>query len=248
VSEVSAIPMGVSITMRLLRHHEIELAARLVGRGMCNNPANMEVFRITDLAQRARALGRFFVPVLQGLYRRGFILGTFHSNELVGVCGMARPDFCQPSLFEKMRVLPAALIGNSASTPLRLSEWVGEWSSRDPTEPHWHLGPVAVEPRHQHQGIGSAMLDAFCRIVDGFQSLAYLETDKEENVRLYCRFGFRVVDSAEVLGVPNWFMSRPSRVNTMSKSNDESLRNPFEVAAESNTAETSFENPGIHTS
>ena len=47
---------------------------------------------------------------------------------------------------------------------------------------------------------------------------AYLETDKRENVRLYQRFGFTVVESAEVLGIPNWFMSRvPSASSTIER-------------------------------
>ena len=37
----------------------------------------------------------------------------------------------------------------------------------------------------------------------------YLETDKSENVRFYQKFGFTVVAQAEILGVANWFMSRP---------------------------------------
>jgi hypothetical protein len=59
------------------------------------------------------------------------------------------------------------------------------------------------------------MLNAFCMIVDGTGAHAFLETDKSENVRLYQRFGFTVVESAEVLEVPNWFMSRLSRAKRM---------------------------------
>jgi hypothetical protein len=48
----------------------------------------------------------------------------------------------------------------------------------------------------------------FCTRMDQCAGLAYLETDKRENVRFYRRFGFAVVAQAEVLGVRNWFMSR----------------------------------------
>jgi hypothetical protein len=53
------------------------------------------------------------------------------------------------------------------------------------------------------------MLQTFCAIADDFRSLSYLETDKRENVRFYQKFGFMVMGEAEVLGVANWFMSRP---------------------------------------
>ena len=39
--------------------------------------------------------------------------------------------------------------------------------------------------------------------------MAYLETDKIENVRFYERFGFRVVGGTDVLGTGTWFMNRP---------------------------------------
>ena len=206
-----------SLVLRLLQSKELAEGAQLVGRGMRDNPANIWVFAIPDGEERSRALGRFFVPVLTGLYQRGLVLGAILSNRLVGICGMARPGFCQPCTIEKMKVFPATVVGNPITTPLRILNWVREWARRDISEPHWHLGPVAVEPFLQGQGIGSAMLNAFCAVVDGTDAHAYLETDKYENVRLYQHFGFRVVESAEVLGVPTWFMCRPRRTRAVTK-------------------------------
>ena len=217
LSQESALKTGHALVLRLLGNGELEDAARLVGRGMRDNPSNMRVFRIPDGEHRSIAMGRFFVPVLTGLFQRGLVLGAILSNRLVGICGMARPGFCQPGTMEKIRVLPAAVIGNPVETPLRILIWVGEWARRDPSEPHWHLGPVAVEPSLQGQGIGTAMLKAFCAIVDGTGAHAYLETDKHENVRLYQRLGFTVVESMHVLGVPNWFMSRAAKTTTWDK-------------------------------
>jgi len=202
-----------------LRTSELEDAAQLVGRGMRDNPSNIRVFRIPDGEHRSIAMGRFFVPVLKGLFQRGLVLGAILSNRLVGACGMARPGFCQPNTIEKTKILPAAVIGNPITTPLLILNWAKEWARRDPSEPHWHLGPVAVEPSLQGQGIGTAMLKAFCAVVDSTGTHAYLETDRNENVRLYQRFGFRVVESVEVLGVPNWFMSRAA-----TKTSDQAVR------------------------
>jgi hypothetical protein len=54
---------AVVMTLRELRYAELGEAAHLLGRGMCDNPANIRVFRITDAERRARTLERFFVPV-----------------------------------------------------------------------------------------------------------------------------------------------------------------------------------------
>jgi hypothetical protein len=55
------------------------------------------------------------------------------------------------------------------------------------------------------------MLRALCALVDDHAEFAFLETDKPENVRIYERFGFAVTAESEVLGLPNWFMSRRRR-------------------------------------
>jgi hypothetical protein len=47
--------------------------------------------------------------------------------------------------------------------------------------------------------------------MDERRTMSYLETDKFENVRFYQKFGFTVITEAEVLGTPNWFMSRAPR-------------------------------------
>jgi GNAT superfamily N-acetyltransferase len=200
---------AVILALRKLRRAELGEAANLLGRGMCDNPANVRVFGITDAERRARALERFFGPVLAGLHQRGVIYGAFREGSLVGVCGMARPTFCRPTVLEKFGIVPSVVFGTPAGTALRVMTWAGEWARRDLAEPHWHLGPVAVDPQLQGQGIGTAMLTAFCSRVDDLSMLSYLETDKYENVRFYRKLGFDVVAAAEVLGVPNWFMSRP---------------------------------------
>lgn len=199
-------------TMRELRLSELSEAAGLLGRAMCNNPANLRAFAIPDAKRRIRALERFFIPVLHGLYRRGPILGAFRGCTLVGVCGMARPGLCQPTPLEKLSAIPSVVCGNPLGTALRVRQWVGEWARRDPPEPHWHLGPVGVDTHVQGQGIGSAMLAVSCARTDADRMPAYLETDKIENVGFYKKFGFRVIAEAEVLGEPNWFMSRAGRI------------------------------------
>src|SRR5262249_40390764 len=164
--------------------------------------------------RRRRALARFYFPVLHGLYRRGQILAGFRDTDMLGVCGFAPPGLCQPTLGEKVRILPSVLAGNQIGTARRIVRWTGAWSRQDPAEPHWHLGPLAVEPAVQGQGVGHALMVEFCALMDRYAGLAYLETDKYENVRFYRHFGFSVVAEAEVLGMRNWFMSRPGLTTT----------------------------------
>jgi GNAT superfamily N-acetyltransferase len=185
-------------------------AAALLSRGMRDNPLHVAAFG-DDPAQRERALARFFAPALRGLHERGTILGCFGDGALLGVCGMAPPGGCQPGAIGKLRVVPGLIGPDGLQVPLRVLSWVHAWARRDPREAHWHLGPVAVDAHLQGKGIGSALLAAFCSRMDEIGALAYLETDKRENVRFYGRAGFELTDQADVLGLPNWFMTRPAR-------------------------------------
>jgi hypothetical protein len=47
--------------------------------------------------------------------------------------------------------------------------------------------------------------------LDAAHLAAYLETETARNVRFYERFGFEVIDRADVLGSPTWFMWRLPR-------------------------------------
>ena len=65
-----------------------------------------------------------------------------------------------------------------------------------------------VDPKHQGKGIGSALFRTACSRMDEQRTLAYLETDKLINVRLYRKLGFETVAETELLGVTNWLMMR----------------------------------------
>ena len=87
------------------------------------------------------------------------------------------------------------LIPNSSlsdRSTLRVLNWADAWGHHDPAGPHWHLGPVAIEPRVQRQGIGSALLTAFCVHMDAYGAVAYLETDQRSNAHFYEKLGFAV--------------------------------------------------------
>lgn len=205
---------GATVTglnIRELGPDELEDAARLLGRGMCDNPANVRSFGMPDAEHRRRVLTRFFAPVLCGLYQRGLIVGAFRENILVGLYAMARPGLCQPPLMQKLTVARAVVFGISIAATLRVLKWAGEWARHDLPESHWDLGPVGVDFHLQGQGIGGAMMADFCARMDDCDALSYLETDRSENVRFYESFGFKVIEEAAVLGIPNWFMLRTSR-------------------------------------
>ncbi|MFD2886186.1 GNAT family N-acetyltransferase [Chitinophaga cymbidii] len=62
-----------------------------------------------------------------------------------------------------------------------------------PTEPHWYLPMIGVDPVHQGAGIGAALMTEALRAVDRDGSIAYLESSNPRNISLYLRHGFEVI-------------------------------------------------------
>ena len=64
---------------------------------------------------------------------------------------------------------------------------------------------MGVEPSHQRQGVGSALLKHGLIACDRDQKLAYLEASSEQNLALYERHGFEVVGTIQAGSSPPIF-------------------------------------------
>ena len=62
-----------------------------------------------------------------------------------------------------------------------------------PTEPHWYLPMIGVDPANQGAGIGSALMTEALKSVDRDGLIAYLESSNPKNVSLYERHGFEII-------------------------------------------------------
>ena len=192
---------------RDLETGELPAAAAVLADGLRDNPLHVRVFG-DDADSRERALAGLFEAAIARIGSRGSVEGAFDGATLVGICGRVPPGKCRLSLGERFKYLPGMLAGNPLPVVARLYAWMGAWTDLDPPSPHWHLGPVAVRRARQGQGIGTALVRSFCARMDGERADAYLETDREANVRFYGRAGFSVDRQKDVMGVPCWFMTR----------------------------------------
>lgn len=62
-----------------------------------------------------------------------------------------------------------------------------------PTEPHWYLPMIGVDPVYQGAGVGSALMTEALKTVDRDGLIAYLESSNPRNITLYQRHGFEVI-------------------------------------------------------
>jgi ribosomal protein S18 acetylase RimI-like enzyme len=70
-----------------------------------------------------------------------------------------------------------------------------------------------VEPKYQGQGVGSHLIRPMLDRADSAGLHCYLDTHREQNVKLYQRHGFEIAERMEVPGhpVPVWGMLRKPR-------------------------------------
>lgn len=65
-----------------------------------------------------------------------------------------------------------------------------QMASHHPSEPHWYLPLIGVDPAHRNKGLGSALLSHALATCDRDGALAYLESTSQRNIPLYERHGF----------------------------------------------------------
>ncbi len=192
------------------RPEEVPDAIAVVARAMSTSPMSRVVIRGDD-ERRFRYLTMFFTRLYKVARHQRPLVARLDgrviasTNDLVG-------GACRFSARERLSAVPDLLRSTPAIT-VRTVRWLNDWEHRDPDAPHSHYGPFGVEPSLQGRGVGSLVMSEYTRRLDQAGEDAYLETDKPENVALYGRFGFEVVEQAEVLGAANWFMWRRAGVD-----------------------------------
>ena len=184
----------------LMEQNDIPESAKVLSIAMLDNPHHIGVFMGNGEKEREEIEKMFFdlfthVP--------GIVLLAKADEKIMGVMRMK-------SCVGKTTDGPD-VAGDENDIAWRKSVWFKEWEKHEPGEQHWHLGPVGVLPTHQGKGVGSILMERFCREVDACMAKAYLETDLEKNVRFYEKFGFEVVAESEIFGVKNRYMLRNSK-------------------------------------
>jgi ribosomal protein S18 acetylase RimI-like enzyme len=77
-----------------------------------------------------------------------------------------------------------------------------QMSSYHPSEPHWYLPLIGVDPAQQGRGYGSALMEHALIRCDRDKKFAYLESSNPKNMTLYKRHGFELLGTIQVGASP----------------------------------------------
>ena len=167
-------------------------------------------FFARDPGQEHRVLPIFLGALLRDAMRHGQVWGALDDARVVGSASWLPPGATPRSRRREVGIYAACaralLTGRNRRTGIALLDAV---ERRHPSEPHWYLALLGVDPTRQGTGLGRALLTPVLEHCDRELEPAYLETQKPENLPFYDRFGFRVIDEVTVPGSPPvWLMWR----------------------------------------
>ncbi len=190
-----------NFNISFMQNSDVKESAKVLSIAMLNNPLHVAVFQGNSENERLE-IEKMFNELFIKL--PGIIYLAKEDEKIIGVMRMK-------SCVGSKETDDSIEVKDENKIDYRKSIWHKEWTIYDPVEQHWHLGPIGVLPSYCGMGIGSKLMRIFCKEVDACSAKAYLETDLDENVRFYKKFGFEVISTSNILHIENRYMLRVSQ-------------------------------------
>lgn len=201
------------IETRRVRPDEVGDVIVVAARAFFDDPL-MAYFLPTWRSQQL-GLVSFFAAPIHDCARHGEVWGAFVDGRARGVAAWLPPGVGLPirgkrALDQLRRGASGAFrTGGRLRAAIALMNTV---AASHPSEPHWYLGVLGVDPTFQGRGLGAALLAPQHDRADAASLPCFLETQKPENLPYYRRFGYEVVDEIQVGACPPiWTMERHPR-------------------------------------
>ena len=140
-----------------------------------------------------------FPELVKAFCGRAFEQGT--AQYLEGFIGAALwlPPDVQPDEEPVGELLQRTIPEEDQGTVFSVLEQMGSFH---PSEPHWYLPMIGVDPTHQSKGHGAALLQRTLSKCDSQKTLAYLDSTNPKNIPLYERHGFELLGTIQEEGTP----------------------------------------------
>jgi GNAT superfamily N-acetyltransferase len=194
------------MAVRPARDEDVKPLAAMLTRAFHDDPVTCWVYATEH--RRSHWSQRFFRWQVERLLDQDV---TWTTDDRAGVALWALPDQWREDTRETLNLFRLTLLGVLPRLP-RVLAGLAQVESRHPTERHFYLGVLGVDPSRQGEGVGSELIRPGLDLCDAERLPAYLETGKERNLAFYGRHGFEVVDRLDLpKGPPVWFLWREPR-------------------------------------
>jgi GNAT superfamily N-acetyltransferase len=173
---------------RHLLRADLEHAAAVLARAFTDDPVMSWLF--PDEATRTEDLAVLHGACLHAGHGHGHIYGLGRGAALQAAAIWAPPEV-EPFDDADVESIGALLYGRYGDEGVgRLSAFAEAAGAHHPTDPHFYLFIVGVEPSQRGQGLGASLLVPVLARCDADGLPAYLESTNPRNLTLYRRLGF----------------------------------------------------------
>jgi GNAT superfamily N-acetyltransferase len=200
----------MEVDVNLLGRREVAGGARLLARAFAADPV-IGYYLAEGWRQRLGFRAFFRAAVCESM-PHGAVYAARIGRDLVGVAAWLPPDPPEIPSNRRARWSTATVRALYPATGGRLFAGFGGLEALHPSEPHWYLVFVGVEPALQGSGIGEALLSPVLDRADVDGVLCYLETPFDETHSFYERLGFKIRSESRPFEAPTpiWTMTRPA--------------------------------------
>ena len=151
-------------------------------------------FLIPDTNQRLKTLNHYFQHVI----KYGIHYGEVYSSpNLEAISVWLSPKNSSHTRWKAIKtgalVLPMKVKWKYLTLQNKIYKFTDNLHKKLVPDPHWYLSLIGVEPSHQGKGFGQQLLSTTINRIEPESKPIYLETNKEKNVELFKRFGFRIL-------------------------------------------------------
>jgi GNAT superfamily N-acetyltransferase len=179
---------------------ERDAATAVLGRAF----AEYELLRyyFHDETQRRAVADAFVLIALSVCLKYGEVYGS--SEKMEGVAAWLPPGKAPFGVWQIMRSVPLSILfrfGRQGANRLRAyGRYIDNVHHKRVPYPHWYLQIIGVTPAYQGQGFSSRLLRPVLGRIDRECLPCFLETNTEQNVTIYRRFGFEVISADKIPG------------------------------------------------
>jgi GNAT superfamily N-acetyltransferase len=185
-------------------------ASQVLGRAFMDETVSQYVYRGLSPEKRLKNLTADFTGELWVGVRRGQPVHILQDDKIVAAALIYPPGAYPLNRLDELVVSFWMIWGHSPYDLRSWLIWLKEAGKHHPTQSHYYLEYIGVDPAFQGKGLGSMILDHVITQADQAQVGCYLETVTRINLPLYQRFGFQIICEETIIGLPTWFMWRPS--------------------------------------
>jgi GNAT superfamily N-acetyltransferase len=204
----------MNINIGRLSSAECGRASRLLTRAFADDPIITHF--LYDHLRRWIAFPAFFRAVIEEMLPSSHVYAAHNDDNLIGVAAWLPPNAPEPdaaarrAAARQQRVV-RMMFPRSSRSLFQGFVVLGEFH---PSDPHWYLAFVGIEPTMQSRGIGHTLLAPVLNLADQTNALCYLETPFPRTHQFYERLGFvRHAEHKPFIGAPKGvvtFLRQPS--------------------------------------